>query len=102
MLLVATQAPHTDWARHTQTKTRDWPKDRGTDEDKRLTEGSDELPLHGPGERVHQAGRGEACEHHVVEEYDVEVAQPVVASKVSQQIKPGDAWGGERWSGVIL
>lgn len=59
--------------------------------ERRLTEGTNELPLYRPGDRLDERGGREAREQHVVQEDDVEVAQPVVAAKVSQEIKAGDA-----------
>lgn len=56
-----------------------------------LTEGTNELPLHRPGDRLDEGGGREAGKQHVVQEDDVEVAQPVVTAKVSQEIKAGDA-----------
>lgn len=56
----------------------------------RLTKGTDELSLHRPGDRLDQGGRGEAGEQHVVQEDDVEVPEPVVSTKVSQQIEARD------------
>lgn len=50
----------------------------------RLTKGTDELSLYGPGDRVDQGGGGETGKQHVVQEDDVEVPQPVISTKVSQ------------------
>lgn len=58
---------------------------------RRLTEGTNELPLYRPGDRLDEGGGREAGKQHVVQEDDVEIAQPVVATKVSQEIKAGDA-----------
>lgn len=58
--------------------------------ERRLTKGTDELSLHRPGDRLDEGGRREAGEQHVVQEDDVEVAEPVISTIVSQQIKAGD------------
>lgn len=62
------------------------------EKESRLTEGTNELPLYRPGDRLDEGGGREASKQHVVQEDDVEVPQPVVAAKVSQEIKAGDAW----------
>lgn len=54
------------------------------------TEGPDELPLHRPGHRLDEGGGGQTRKHHVVQEHHVEVPQPVVAAKVSQEVEPRD------------
>lgn len=58
--------------------------------ERRLTKGTNELSLHRPGDRLDEGGRREASEQHVVQEDDVEVAEPVIPTIVSQQIKAGD------------
>lgn len=62
------------------------------EEESRLTEGTNELPLYRPGDRLDEGGGREASKQHVVQEDDVEVPQPVVAAEVTQEIKAGDAW----------
>lgn len=64
----------------------------------RLTKGTDELSLYSPGDCLDQGGRSESSKQHVVQEDDVEVPQPVIPTKVSQQIKAGDTYnnGGQR------
>lgn len=51
---------------------------------RRLTKGTDELSLYCPGDCLDQGGRGETSKHHVVQEDNVEVAKPVIATIVSQ------------------
>ena len=55
-----------------------------------LTKGPDQLCPHSCSEGLHQTESGEACEGCIVEEHDVEVAQPVEASKVTQQVKASE------------
>lgn len=64
-----------------------------------LTEGAEQLLLHGPGHLLHQAQRGERRKAHVVEEDDVEVPQPVEAAKIPQEVKAGDPCMTGRGSG---
>lgn len=54
----------------------------------KLTEGTDEFPLHSPGDCVDEAGGGETSKEHVVQENQVKARQPVIPSEVPQQIKP--------------
>lgn len=56
-----------------------------------LTKGTDEFSLDCPGEGLDQGGRGESSKHHVVQEHNIEVTQPVVPPKVSQEIESSDA-----------
>lgn len=56
-----------------------------------LTKGTDELSLDRPGEGLDQGGRGESSKHHVVQEHNIKVTEPVVPPKVSQEIKSSDA-----------
>lgn len=55
-----------------------------------LTKGPDQLCPHSRGKGLHQTESGEAREGCVVEEHDVEIAQPVEASKVTQQVKASE------------
>lgn len=56
-----------------------------------LTKGTDELSLDRPGEGLDQGGRGESSKHHVVQEHNIKVTEPVVPPKVSQEIESSDA-----------
>ena len=56
-----------------------------------LTKGTDELSLDRPSEGLDQGGRGESSKHHVVQEHDIKVTQPVVPAKVSQEIESSDS-----------
>ena len=57
---------------------------------RRLTKGTDELSLYCPGDCLYQRGRGETSKQHVVKEDNVEVPEPVISTKVSQQVEAGD------------
>lgn len=56
-----------------------------------LTKGTDEFSLDRPGEGLDQGGRGESSKHHVVQEHNIKVTEPVVPPKVSQEIESSDA-----------
>lgn len=56
-----------------------------------LTKCSYEFPLHGPRECIDETRWCQSSKQDVVQEHDVEVPQPVVSTKVPQQIKPSDA-----------
>lgn len=56
-----------------------------------LTKGTDEFSLDGPGEGLDQGGRGESSKHHVVQEHNIKVTEPVIPPKVSQEIESSDA-----------
>lgn len=55
-----------------------------------LTKGPDQLCPHSCSEGLHQTKSGEAREGCIVEEHDVEIAQPVEASKITQQVKASE------------
>ena len=58
--------------------------------------------MHRPCDRLDEGGRGQASEHHVVQEHHVEVPQPVVAAEVPEEIEPGDPWIPCRWKLIQL
>lgn len=55
-----------------------------------LTKGPDQLCPYSCSEGVHQRESGETRKGCIVEEHDVEIAQPVEASKVTQQVKASE------------
>ena len=57
-----------------------------------LTERPYEFSLHGPRECIDETGRCESNKQNVVQEHNVEVPQPVVPTKVPQQIETSDAY----------
>ena len=56
----------------------------------RLTECTDEFSLYGPGHSFDERGGGKPSKHHVVQEHNVEVPQPVVPAIIPKKVKAGD------------
>lgn len=56
-----------------------------------LTKGPNQLCPHSCSEGFHQTESGEACKGCIVEEHNVEIAQPVEASKITQKVKASES-----------
>lgn len=53
--------------------------------------GPNQLCPHSCSEGFHQTESGEACKGCIVEEHNVEIAQPVEASKITQKVKASES-----------